>query len=43
MVIGAGERVAQIVFKKYLTVDGDKVETVRSGGVGSTNKKQGGK
>lgn len=31
-----GERVAQLVFEKYLTVDGDDTTTERTGGIGST-------
>lgn len=34
--IGKGERIAQGIFKKYLTVDGDQTEQERKGGIGST-------
>ena len=34
--IEAGERVAQGIFQKYYITDDDKVETMRSGGIGST-------
>ena len=34
--INPGERVAQLVFEKYLTVDGDDVTAERTGGIGST-------
>lgn len=33
-----GEFIAQGIFKKYLTVDDDQVEFVRTGGFGSTTK-----
>lgn len=34
----AGERIAQGIFKKYLTADGDETVGVRAGGIGSTGK-----
>lgn len=37
--IKAGERVLQGIFKKYLVTDDDDCETERTGGIGSTNKK----
>ena len=36
--IKKGERVAQGVFHKYLTVDGDDAKGSRKGGIGSTGK-----
>jgi len=35
--IEAHERVAQIIFKRYLTVENDDTKETRTGGVGSTN------
>ncbi len=37
-VLVKGERVAQGIFEKYLTVDNDEITAKRSGGFGSTNK-----
>ena len=34
-----GERVAQGIFYKYLTADGDNADAVRGGGFGSTGEK----
>lgn len=34
-----GDIIGQVVFQKYLTVDNDKAEGVRTGGFGSTDKK----
>lgn len=39
VVIKKGEVVAQAIFQKYLTVDGDAAEGIRTGGFGSTDKK----
>lgn len=40
VVIEAGERVLQAVFKKYLTTDNDKpIKDLREGGIGSTGTK----
>ncbi len=36
--IKKGDRIGQVIFMKYLTVDNDKAEGVRSGGFGSTEK-----
>lgn len=36
--IKKGERIAQGIFHKYLTVDGDNVTEERTGGMGSTGK-----
>ena len=38
VVIKKGEAVAQAIFQKYLTVDDDNAEGVRTGGFGSTDK-----
>lgn len=38
VVIKAGERVMQGIFKKYLIVDDDNVTSTRIGGIGSTGK-----
>ncbi|HHU55163.1 MAG TPA: dUTP diphosphatase [Acholeplasmataceae bacterium] len=35
----AGERIAQGIFLKYLTVDNDAATNIRQGGIGSTDKK----
>lgn len=38
----AGDKIGQIFFAKYLTVDDEvEPETIRTGGFGSTNKKEG--
>lgn len=37
--LAKGERVAQGIFYKYLTADGDSTEATRSGGFGSTGEK----
>jgi len=34
-----GDRIGQVIFMKYLTVDDDKAEGIRTGGFGSTDKK----
>ena len=39
VVIKKGEAVAQAVFQKYLTVDDDNAEGMRTGGFGSTDRK----
>lgn len=39
VVIKKGEAVAQAIFQKYLTVDDDNAEGMRTGGFGSTDKK----
>lgn len=39
VVIKKGEAVAQAIFQKYLTVDDDNAEEERTGGFGSTDKK----
>lgn len=39
IVIKKGEAVAQAIFQKYLTVDDDNAEGMRTGGFGSTDKK----
>lgn len=39
VVIKKGEAVAQAIFQKYLTVDNDNAEGMRTGGFGSTDKK----
>lgn len=36
--IKKGERIAQVIFQKYLTVDDDKADGRRVGGMGSTDK-----
>lgn len=36
--VEAGERIAQGIFIRYETVDGDKAAGVRTGGYGSTGK-----
>ena len=40
VVIKKGEAVAQAIFQKYLTVDDDNAEGMRTGGFGSTDKKE---
>lgn len=37
--LAKGERVAQGIFYKYLTADGDSADATRSGGFGSTGDK----
>ncbi len=37
LTVKKGERIAQVVFQKFLTVDNDKTEKKRTGGIGSTN------
>lgn len=37
--LAKGERVAQGIFYKYLTADGDSADAARSGGFGSTGEK----
>jgi len=37
--IKKGDRIGQVIFMKYLTVDDDKAEGIRTGGFGSTDKK----
>ena len=39
VVIKAGERIMQGIFKKYLIVDDDNCDKERIGGIGSTNEK----
>ena len=39
VVIKKGEAIAQAIFQKYLTVDDDNAEGKRTGGFGSTDKK----
>ena len=39
VVIKKGEAVAQAIFQKYLTVDDDNAEEMRTGGFGSTDRK----
>lgn len=39
IVIKKGEAIAQAIFQKYLTVDDDNAEGERTGGFGSTDKK----
>ena len=39
VVIKKGEAVAQAIFQKYLTVDDDNAEGMRTGGFGSTDRK----
>ena len=34
-----GDRIVQGIFQKYLVTDDDNCETIRTGGIGSTNKK----
>jgi len=36
--VASGEAIAQGIFKKYLTIDGDNVKIKRTGGIGSTGK-----
>ena len=36
--LAKGERVAQGIFYKYLTADGDSADATRSGGFGSTGE-----
>ena len=39
--VHVGDRVAQGVFMKYLTIDNEeKIDKKRTGGMGSTNKKE---
>lgn len=38
VVIEAGEKIMQGVFKKYLKIDNDNVNEIRNGGIGSTDK-----
>ena len=38
VVIKAGERIMQGIFKKYLVIDDDDTDTERVGGIGSTGK-----
>ena len=38
VVIEAGEKIMQGVFKKYLKIDNDNVNAIRNGGIGSTDK-----
>ncbi len=38
LVIKKGDVIGQVIFQKYLTVDNDQAEGVRTGGFGSTNK-----
>ena len=38
VVVKKGEAVAQAIFQKYLTVDNDEAEGIRTGGFGSTDK-----
>ena len=38
VVVKKGEAVAQAIFQKYLTVDNDEAEVIRTGGFGSTDK-----
>lgn len=33
-----GDRIAQVIFQKYLTVDDDNADGERTGGIGSTDK-----
>ena len=40
VVIKKGEAVAQAIFQKYLTVDNDEAGGIRTGGFGSTDKKE---
>lgn len=37
--IKKGERIAQVIFQKFLTVDNDQASGVRRGGIGSTDQK----
>lgn len=37
LTVKKGERIAQVVFQKFLTVDNDETGQKRSGGIGSTN------
>ena len=39
VILPKGERVAQGIFYKYLTADGDNADAVRGGGFGSTGEK----
>ena len=38
LLIKKGDKIAQVVFMKYLTVDNDDTDNIRHGGIGSTNK-----
>ena len=38
LVIKKGDIIGQVIFQKFLTVDNDAAEGVRTGGFGSTNK-----
>lgn len=38
LVIKKGDVIGQVIFQKYLTVDNDSAEGVRTGGFGSTSK-----
>ena len=38
LVIKKGDVIGQVIFQKYLTVDNDQAEGVRTGGFGSINK-----
>ena len=42
-IINKGDAYAQGIFVKFLTTDDDNVKTLRTGGIGSTNKKKEGK
>lgn len=37
--VNKGDVIGQVVFQKYLLIDGDKAEGIRKGGFGSTDKK----
>lgn len=37
LTIKKGDRIAQVVFQKFLTIDNDDADGIRTGGVGSTN------
>lgn len=38
LIVKKGDRVAQVIFQKFLTVDNDQAEGSRQGGLGSTGK-----
>ena len=42
-IINKGDAYAQGIFVKFLTTDDDNVKTLRTGGIGSTNKKKEGR
>lgn len=37
--IKKGDRIAQVIFQKFLTIDGDQANGIRRGGIGSTDRR----